>query len=71
VQLSAILTGLDPNVRYSVSVRALDAAGVGGPGVMTYVPGDGLFPCSIAIDVDGNRSRQVCPGPPPQAPLPR
>ncbi len=70
-QLSTTLTGLDPDLRYEVSVRALDGAGVGGPGVMTYVPSDGIFNCPIAIDVDGNRERQACPGQPPQAPLPR
>lgn len=58
-QLSTTLTGLQAATRYQISIRAIGADGVAGPGVFTYVPSDGLFPCSI-LSTDGGRSRRVC-----------
>jgi hypothetical protein len=67
-----ITTGLDPNTRYQVSVRALGASGTPGPGVMTYMPSDPMFACNpFGPDENGDRSRQMCSSTPQQPPLPR
>jgi bacillolysin len=58
-QLSTTLTGLEAGVRYQVSIQAVGADGVAGPGVLTYIPSDGLLACSI-LSTDGGRSRRVC-----------
>jgi hypothetical protein len=66
--LSLNLTGLDPAIRYLITVRARDAATYGGPGVSTYLPGDGASSCQVPVV--GGRSRTTCPGTPSLPPIP-
>jgi bacillolysin len=65
--LSTTLTNLDPSLRYAVSVRAVDAAGTPGPGVIAYLPGDGVFTCQPPSS--GPRTHPLCPGTPQLPPL--
>jgi hypothetical protein len=66
--LSLNLTGLNPAIRYLITVRARDAGAYGGPGVSTYLPGDGAFSCQLPME--GGRSRPTCPGTPSLPPIP-
>jgi bacillolysin len=64
-QTSLNLSGLDPNLRYSVTVRPLGADGKPGASLSTYLPGDALYACpDVATDANGNRTRVFCPGTP-------
>jgi hypothetical protein len=65
---SAVITGLNPTVRYQIIVRALNSSGAGGVGAMTFVPTFGAVSCKV-LDTGGNRNQ--CSSVPQLPPLGR